>query len=117
MINVSIEFFDKKSELSLPLVRLTKSKNRMTGTATFIFIKPKLFELSRKINQPINQMTLVYGEKKIITDDLTLLFFKGKPFLIKAIFIFTNSSDWFNFLNFMNHYSKEMGLSFTKQKF
>ena len=31
-------------------------------------------------------------------------------FLLKAIFIFKNEKEWFNFLNFMNFYSKETGL-------
>lgn len=114
MRNISIEFFNEISELSLPLIRLTKSKNKITGTATFIFVRPKLFEVIRKTTQPITQMTLIWGLKKITTQDLSIIFYQGKPFLIKAIFIFHNPTQWFNFLNFMSHYSKEMGLSFSR---
>jgi photosystem II protein len=115
MSSVRIEFFEEIAELSLPLIRLTKSRNKITGTATFIFIRPMLFELTNKTIFPFQQMSLIWGEKKIKTNDLTVLFYKGQPFLIKSIFIFKNSKEWFEFLNFMNYYSKEMGLSFTRQ--
>jgi hypothetical protein len=57
-------------------------------------------------------MYLIWDNKKIITKDIQIIFKEGKPFLIKTIFIFKNSNEWFNFLNFMNRYSKEMGLLF-----
>jgi hypothetical protein len=40
-MNAYIEFIDEKPESSLPIIKLTKSKNGKTGTATFIFIYPK----------------------------------------------------------------------------
>ena len=115
MISVHIEFFEKIAELNLPLIRLTKSRNNATGTATFIFIRPSLFELTKEKPFSIQEMSLIWGEKKIKTNDLTIIFYKGKPFLIKSIFIFKNPTEWFQFLHFMNFYSKEMGLSFTRQ--
>jgi hypothetical protein len=36
---------------------------------------------------------------------------------IKTIFIFKNSTEWFDFLNFMNLYSKEKGLLFESENF
>jgi len=35
-----IEFLEGVKETTFPLVKLTKSKNKMTGTATFIFVYP-----------------------------------------------------------------------------
>jgi hypothetical protein len=43
-----------------------------------------------------------------------VIFKQGQPFLMKIIFIFKNSQEWFNFLNFMNLYSKETGLFFSE---
>lgn len=55
-------------------------------------------------------------KKKIKTTDISLLFYRGKPFLIKSIFLFKNSKEWFEFLTFMQYYSHELGLSFREQE-
>jgi hypothetical protein len=60
-------------------------------------------------------MYLLWEKKKMSTTDVKIFFKKGKPFLFKAIFIFKNSEEWFHFLNFMNFYSKETGLSFAEK--
>jgi photosystem II protein len=44
-MNIRIEFVKGISETTLPIIKLTKSRNGKTGTATFIFIKPILFNL------------------------------------------------------------------------
>jgi hypothetical protein len=53
-------------------------------------------------------------EIEIISKDIQVIFKQGQPFLMKIIFIFKNSQEWFNFLNFMNLYSKETGLFFSE---
>jgi photosystem II protein len=112
-MSVKIQFIEGIDEITLPLIRLTKSRNGQTGTATFLFIKPSIFEIFNSQFSPINGMYLLWDNKKIITKDLTIVFQNGKPFLIKSILIFKNSTEWFNFLNFMNLYSKETGLLFS----
>ena len=102
-------------EKTLPIVKLTKSKNGETGTATFIFINPSLFELKKWDNNIIEGMYLHYNGKNINTQDITLFFQDGQPFLLKSIFIFKNSKEWFDFLRFMSYYSKETGLLFSEQ--
>jgi photosystem II 13kDa protein len=109
-----IEILKDISENSLPLIKLTKSKNGKTGTATFIFIKPTLFEILNYKNLPIDGIYLVWENKKITSRDIKIIFKKGQPFLLKAIFIFKNNNEWFNFLQFMNSYSKKTGLSFAE---
>jgi len=111
---VQIEFFKENIEPTLPIIRLTKSRNKTTGTATFIFVRPNVFNLMKTSSISLEQMALVWGKNKIITTDLTILFHKGKPFLLKSIFIFKNAQEWFQFLNFMHYYSKETGLSFSE---
>ena len=109
---IEIQFIEGIKELTLPIVRLTKSRNGETGTATFIFIKPEIFKEYISQISTINGMYLVWDNKKIISKDIYILFKNGEPFLIKTIFIFKNSNEWFQFLNFMNNYSKETGLLF-----
>ena len=109
---IEIQFIEGIKELTLPIVRLTKSRNGETGTATFIFIKPEIFKEYISQISTINGMYLIWDNKKIISKDIYILFKNGEPFLIKSIFIFKNSNEWFQFLNFMNSYSKETGLLF-----
>jgi photosystem II protein len=111
-MSVEIQFIEGIKESTLPIVRLTKSRNGKTGTASFVFIKPDIFNQFISQIPTISGMYLIWDNKKIITKDIKILFKEGKPFLIKTIFIFKNSNDWFNFLNFMNIYSKETGLFF-----
>lgn len=102
------------NENTLPIVKLTKSKNGKNGTATFIFISPDIFSNKLIYNRPIKGMHLLWDNKEIVGRDIQILFKDGKPFLLKVIFIFKNSQEWFNFLNFMNAYSKETGLLFSE---
>lgn len=112
-MNVRIEFMENKEELTLPIIKLTKSRNGKTGTATFIFIQPTLFENSNIQNISIHGMYLLWGNQRIETKDIQIFFKNGIPYLIKSVLIFKNSKEWFHFLNFMNYYSKETGLSFN----
>ena len=111
-MTVEIQFIEGIKESTLPIIRLTKSRNGKTGTATFIFINPDVFNQFIYKIPIINGMYLIWDNKTIITKDIQIIFKEGKPFIIKTIFIFKNSNEWFNFLNFMNIYSKEMGLLF-----
>ena len=120
-IKPQIQFISGFEEMTVPRrVRLTKSENGETGTATFLFFQPSVFSIF--LDFPfgdsiiIESMTLIWDKKKITTKDIKIYFKNGKPSVIRAILIFRNSKDWFNFLNFMSCYSKETGLSFTEYK-
>jgi photosystem II protein len=113
-MTVKIQFNESITELTLPIVKLTKSRNGKTGTATFLFIKPKIFEFISTTQ--ITGLFLISKKQKMFTNDITICFKEGKPFLIRALFILKNPKDWFNFLTFMNLYSKETGLAFVKYK-
>lgn len=110
----SIEFLPGLKEKTLPLIKLTKSKNGKTGTATFIFIQPNILKSDLYLNNYINDICLIYNEKKIVSRDIKIFFKDGEPFLIKSIFIFKSALEWFNFLTFMNLYSQETGLFFAE---
>jgi photosystem II protein len=113
-MNISIEFTKGYKEKTLPVIKLTRSRNGKTGTATFIFIEPLIFHAVYSQSFEVDSVTLVGNNEKIITHDITIFFKEGKPFLLKAIFLFKDSTDWFNFLNFMRQYSKETGLTFSE---
>jgi photosystem II protein len=113
-ISFSKESFLLK-ERTLPVVQLTRSKNGRTGTATFIFITPDLFQYSSTQLKGISGMYLEWGNKEVKTQDIEIIFRDGRPFLLKAILLFKNSPEWFHFLNFMTCYSKETGLFFSEK--
>jgi photosystem II protein len=113
---VSIEFIKGVSETVLPLIKMTRSKNGKTGTATFVFINPLIFEkLNQKNFLKIEAVSLVSKQKSLFTQELELLFKKGKPYLIKATFFFKKDEEWFHFLSFMSNYSKENSLLFSEK--
>jgi photosystem II protein len=112
---IGIEFLDGIKEVTLPLIKLTRSRNGKTGTATFIFIQPKLFCLLNTQKVSFDSISLVSSKPKIMSNDIILFFKEGQPFLLKAIFIFKNTTDWFTFLSFMREYSSESGLSFSEK--
>jgi photosystem II protein len=111
-MSIHIEFIENIKEATLPIIKLTKSINGKTGTATFIFVKPNFFNEFISQEKTLKNITLVCEDKKISSKDISVFFKNGKPYLVKTIFIFKNSSEWFDFLNFMNLYSKETGLVF-----
>ena len=110
-----IQFINDLNEVTLPIIKLTKSRNGKTGTAAFVFIKPKVFANIIHEDKFIRSMSLIWDNKIIETTDLEIFFKDGNPFIIKSILIFKSSKEWFNFLNFMHSYSKETGLSFTEK--
>ena len=114
-MTVGIEFIEGHKEISLPVIKLTKSRNGQTGTATFIFIQPTLFQTFYSQKLTFDSLSLISNKDIIRSKDITIFFKEGKPFLIKAVFLFKNSGEWFNFLKFMREYSKETGLSFSEK--
>jgi photosystem II protein len=117
-MTVQIQFLEGITETTLPFINVTKSRNRQTGTATFIFIQPSILKVLNYQKNTIRGMYLLWGKKKTTSTDIEIIFQNGEPFIIKAVFLFKDAKDWFNFLTFMSHYSKETGLSFIlKNKF
>lgn len=115
--NFHLKIFEDKIETSLPLIQLTRSINGETGTATFIFLKSDfLSTLSDLENLPIKKISLISDKNIIEITDISIFFKNGKPFLIKAILILKSPKEWFDFLYFMNNYSKQVGLSFYDEQ-
>lgn len=113
---VSIELFEGCKEERLPFIKMTRSKNGRTGTATFIFIKPFFFEENFDSFRQIQGLFLISEKKRITTKEIKVIFKDGQPFLLRAVFFFTKTEEWFDFLNFMVLYSNENGLFFSEIK-
>lgn len=93
-------------------VRLTRSRDGSTGTATFYFEKPKA--LDKDSTDEITGMYLIDEEGELSTRDVKAKFVNGEPVGIEAIYIMRSPQEWDRFMRFMERYAEENGLAFSK---
>ena len=113
-MKAKIQFIKYIDEKVLPDVRLTRSRNGSTGTATFKFKNPNILNKNTAKEGEITGMYLIDQEGTIETRDVNVIFIDGKPELIESIYIMKNPEAWSRFMRFMRRYGKINGLVFTK---
>lgn len=113
-MKVKIQFIKGFDEKVLPDVRLTRSKDGSTGTATFKFKNPNILDKSTSKEGEITGMYLIDEEGILETRDVNVRFVNGKPEAIESIYIMKSPEDWDRFMRFMERYSEANGLVFTK---
>lgn len=109
-----IEIKPSIKENQLPVIRLSKSRKGDTGTATFLFIKPKIFKEAQACNFVIKSIRLVHGNKNILSQHIKIIFRNGKPFVLKGVFIFSTRIQYIAFLNFIFLYAYQNKLTYSK---
>ena len=109
-----IQFIQGINEEIIPDVRLTRSRDGSTGTATFRFANPKVLEAETGSKGIISGMYLIDEEGEIVTRDVNARFVNGKPQGIEAIYVMAEKKNWDRFMRFMERYSDENGLGFVK---
>nr|YP_010283148.1 photosystem II protein psb28 [Nitzschia traheaformis]ULD15912.1 photosystem II protein psb28 [Nitzschia traheaformis] len=109
-----IQFIKGFDEKVLPDVRLTRSRDGSTGTATFRFKNPNILDKSMAKVGEITGMYLIDEEGILETRDVNAKFLNGKPEVIESIYIMKSSESWDRFIRFMERYVKTHGLVFTK---
>ena len=109
-----IQFIKGINENFLPDIRLTRSRDGSTGTATFRFKNSNILDKSFALNGEITGMYLIDQEGILETRDVNARFLNGKPEAIEAIYIMKNPEAWDRFMRFMERYSEENGLRFAK---
>lgn len=109
-----IQFIQGVDEISIPRVQLTRSRDGSTGTATFFFENPSILEKATSKEGEITGMYLIDEEGILVTKDVNARFVNGKPKSIEAVYIMKSPDAWDRFIRFMERYSEENGLSFTK---
>ena len=107
-----IQFSKGITEDAIPDVRLTRSRDQQSGTATFYFDSPKV--LSSESTEDITGMYMIDEEGEIITREVKGKFINGKPEALEAVLILQSPSEWDRFMRFMERYSQEHGLEFSK---
>ena len=113
-MEAKIQFIKGLDEKILPDVRLTRSRDGSTGTATFQFKNPNILDKGIAKEGEITGMYLVDEEGILETRDVNAKFINGKPEAIECIYIMKNPESWNRFMRFMKRYGKTNGLVFTK---
>ena len=113
-MEAKIQFIKGLDEKVLPDVRLTRSRDGSTGTATFRFKNPNILDKTTAKEGEITGMYLIDEEGEIVTRDVNARFVNGKPQGIEAIYIMPEKKNWDRFMRFMERYAEENGLDFVK---
>ncbi len=109
-----IQFSRGIKEEVVPDVRITRSKTRQTGTATFYFQKPQAID--KDFKEDITGMYMVDEEGEISTSNVNGKFVNGEPMAIEATYVIKSPEQWDRFIRFMERYSEENDLGLTKSK-
>ncbi|NEP02779.1 MAG: photosystem II reaction center protein Psb28 [Symploca sp. SIO2E9] len=107
-----IQFYKGINEEVVPDVKLTRSRDGSSGTATFYFKEPKAF--SRTSTKEIQGMFMVDEEGEISTREVKGKFVNGEPKALEVVYIMTSKDDWERFMRFMGRYAENHGLGFQK---
>ena len=113
-MTIKIQFIPGLDEPVIPEIRLTRSSNGTTGTATFRFKKPKILDHKWLENKEIKGMRLIDNETLLDTKRLFLYFVNGKPEVIEAIYIIKTGAEWATLLNLLKKFGKQANLTFIK---
>ena len=109
-----IQFIKGIDETVVTDVKLTRSKDGCTGTATFRFNNPDILKSVMKEKGDITGMYLRDDEGEIITKEVNAKFINGKPHAIESLYIIKNPEEWDRFMRFMEKYAIDNQLSFKK---
>nr|AFK35252.1 unknown [Medicago truncatula] len=108
-----IQFIQGSDELTIPDVKLTKSKDGTNGMAIFRFDQPSVFDSSGEVGD-ITGFYMIDEEGVLQSVDVNAKFVNGKPSGIEAKYIMRTPRDWDRFMRFMERYSDANGLQFIK---
>jgi len=111
-----IQFIEGIDEKVIPEIKLTRSRDGSTGTATFRFNNPDIIQLNMQEAGDIQGMHLKDEEGELMTTDVNAKFANGKPKGIECVYIIKSPTEWDRFMRFMERYSETNNLSFTKAK-
>ena len=114
IMEAKIQFIKGLDEKVLPDVRLTRSRDGSTGTATFRFKNPNILDKNTAKEWEITGMYLIDEEGTLETRDVNARFVNGKPEAIESIYIMKSPEAWDRFMRFMERYGETNGLVFTK---
>lgn len=109
-----IQFVKGLKEQVVPDISLTRAKDGSSGTATFKFANPNVFDASTASAGEITGLFMVDEEGEMSTNDVNANFVNGKPQSIECLYVMTSPEAWDRFMRFMERYGEANGLGFSK---
>jgi photosystem II protein len=114
LYEASIQFVKGLNELVIPDIKLTRARDGSSGTATFRFANPNVFDASTAKAGEVTGMFLVDDEGELSTNDVNARFINGKPQAIESVIVMQSPEAWDRFMRFMERYAEANGLQFNK---
>ena len=108
----TIQFFRGVNESVVPEIRLTRSRDGLTGQAFFVFEQPEA--LSTDSMGEINGMFLIDEEGELSSRDVRARFVNGKPSALEVTYIWKSELDFERFMRFAQRYANSNGMGFTE---
>uniref|UniRef100_A0A1J3CMY6 Photosystem II reaction center Psb28 protein n=1 Tax=Noccaea caerulescens TaxID=107243 RepID=A0A1J3CMY6_NOCCA len=115
MVKPVIQFIQGTDEMTIPDVKLTRSRDGSNGMALFSFDQPSVFDSSGEVGE-ITGLYMIDEEGVIQSTDVNARFVNGKPEGIVAKHIMRTPKEWDRFMRFMERYSDQNGLQFVKKQ-
>ncbi len=109
-----IQFIRGLEEKVIPDIKLTRARDGSSGTATFKFANPNVFDASTTSSGDVTGMFLVDEEGELGTTSVNASFVNGKPQSIESVVVLKTPAEWDRFMRFMERYGEANGLGFTK---
>ncbi|EOA17505.1 hypothetical protein CARUB_v10005838mg [Capsella rubella] len=114
MVKPTLQFIQGTDEMTIPDVKLTRSRDGSNGMALFSFDQPSVFDSSGEVGE-ITGLYMIDEEGVIQSTDVNARFINGKPEGIVAKHVMRTPKEWDRFMRFMERYSDQNGLQFVKK--
>ena len=108
----AIQFFRGVDEPVVPDIRLTRSRDGMTGQALFVFEEPNA--LAPEAIGDITGMFLLDEEGELITRDVKARFVNGKASALEATYTWKSEADFERFMRCAERYAESHELGFNQ---
>jgi len=112
-VRARLQFITGLDELTVPDVKLTRSRDGTNGKAILRFEKPSVFDAVNELGQ-ITGLYMVDGEGTISTTQVTGRFVNGVPASLEASYVMRSTEEWDRFMRFMERYAEANGMGFNK---
>ena len=112
--SAEIQFVKGLEEKVVPDIKLTRARDGSSGTATFNFNNPNVFDASTASEGAVTGMFLVDEEGEMSTTEVNASFVNGKPQSIESLLLLKSPQEWDRFMRFMERYGEANGLGFNK---
>jgi len=112
-MGAAIQFFRGVDEPVVPDIRLTRSRDGLTGQAIFVFEEPEA--LAPETLGDITGMFMVDEEGELVTRKVDARFVNGKASALEATYTWKTTADFERFMRFAQRYAESHELGFSGQ--